>query len=89
MKKFFTLIAICICLNTNAYTFGSKLKSQQDSITAGNDNDNLKELNYKTKIKKQDFLIDILSFVVNLFLPNHGEYNDDTMNTEGPYKLIN
>ena len=76
MKNILIIFAICILTNANAHTFGSKLKLVQDSITPGNDNDNLKDLYYKTKIKKQDFLVDILSFVVNLFLPNHGKYNE-------------
>ncbi len=36
MKKLFAILTICICLNTNAHTFGSKLKPIQDTVNFNN-----------------------------------------------------
>jgi len=56
--------------------------------------DYLSKAEFRKQVKEHKkifgWIIDtVVNWVASWFSDSYGEYNDDTMNNEGPYKLIN
>jgi hypothetical protein len=94
IKILILLILLLGFSNSNAGTKKTEEITMFSKELRGFEADYLSKAEFRKQVKehKQIFgwIIDtIVNWVASWFSDSYGEYNDDTMNTEGPYKLIN